>query len=57
MKKATTTITELVVTPVEEEGIKMGNILVYVSAALAVAGILVVTHILLKKIHLAGGRR
>jgi len=35
----------------------MADILIYTSAALAVTGILVVAHILLKKIHFTGGRR
>ena len=36
---------------------KMSDILVYISGALAIIGIFVVAHILLKKIHLTGGRR
>jgi hypothetical protein len=35
----------------------MSDILIYTSAALAIVGILVVAHILLKKIHFTGRRR
>ena len=37
--------------------IKMGDILIYTAAALAITGIFVVAHILLKKIYLTRGRR